>query len=120
MEVEKIKTEIERIVRGVEGVRSVFLITDDGLSVVSTLETGEEEIKSTAVGAILCSAGERGSTELELGDFNAVVTIAERGYFVISRVKKEFILMVVAGSEVPLGIVLLNIRRAIRRIRDYL
>jgi len=120
MEIEKIKAEIEKIVKGIEGVRSVFLITDDGLSIVSTLETGDEEIKSTAVGAILCSAGERGSGELELGDFNAVVTIAEKGYFVISRVRKGFILMVVANSEVPLGIVLLNTRRAIKKIRDYL
>ena len=44
---------------------------------LATLQAGETETKSTAVGAILCESGERGIGELSLGSMDAVVTIGD-------------------------------------------
>jgi hypothetical protein len=120
MNAEVVNSTLSEIVKKAPGVKGAFLITEDGFPVMSTLETGEEEGRCTAVGAILSDAGEKGIRELNLGNLEAVVTLGTDGYFVITRAAQGMLLMVVALPEVPLGLVLLRVKRALQRLRDAL
>lgn len=111
MEIEKIQRLFTDIKKNVNGLLGLLLITEDGFPIISTLEAGEEEIRSTAVGAILCDSGQRGIRELNLGEFEAVITLGTEGYFVLTRIREGAILMALASHDVALGMVLLKIRK---------
>jgi predicted regulator of Ras-like GTPase activity (Roadblock/LC7/MglB family) len=120
MDVHAVEGVLADILEKIPGLHGVLLITDDGFPIVSTLQAGETETKSTAVGAILCESGERGIGELDLGSMDAVVTIGDDGFFVVRRVAKEMLLMAVAPHDVLLGNALLRIRRAVPRLIECL
>jgi predicted regulator of Ras-like GTPase activity (Roadblock/LC7/MglB family) len=111
--IQQILSDIKDRVRGLDG---LLLITDDGFPIVSTLDTGEREVRSTAAGAILCDAGMRGITELDMGNLEAVVTLGSKGYFVLNRIKKGAILMSIASPDIALGMILLRIKKALPEI----
>ncbi|RMG04812.1 MAG: hypothetical protein D6726_02615 [Nitrospirae bacterium] len=118
MDVEKLKDIFLDIKNSVNGIKEVLVITEDGFPVVSTLEAGDEEVRYTAGGAILCNAGQRGVTELNLGEIEAVVTIGTEGYFVLAPVASEMYMMIIASSNVALGMVLMKLRKAVPVVRD--
>ena len=120
MDVKAVEGVLSEILEKIPGLHGVLLITDDGFPIVSTLQAGEPETKSTAVGAILCESGERGIGELGLGAMDAVVTIGDDGFFVVRRVAKEMLLMAVAPHDVLLGNALMRIRRAVPRLVECL
>ena len=117
MDVRAIKEVFENIKARIHGLQGLLLITEDGFPIVSTLESGEWEERSTAVGAILCDAAQRGVEELGLGELEAVVTFGEKGYFVLRRLKRGAILMAVASPDVALGMVLLRLKKALPLLR---
>ena len=116
MDTQTAENILSDIVRRTPGLHGMLLITDDGFPIVSTLQAGETEMKSTAVGAILCEAGERGIGELALGQMDVVVTIGSSGFFVVRRVAEGILLMAVAAQDVLLGTVLLRIRKALPQL----
>lgn len=118
MDVKKIKEVLSEITARNRDVRNALIVSDDGLPAVSTLETGHEEARKTAVGAIITEAGLRGLKELKLGDIDLSVTIGTDGYFVIKRLVPGFIMLVIADSKCPLGMTLMQIRKAVPEIME--
>lgn len=120
MDINTIKTVFATIQENVPGLKALFLITDDGFPVVSTIETGEEEVRSTVVGAILCESGQRGIKELDLGKLEAVITLGSDGYFVLTKLRDGMLFMTVASPEASLGLVLFRVKRAVPLILEAL
>ncbi len=118
MDVGKVREIFLKIKENVPGIREVLVITEDGFPVVSTLDAGDEEVRYTAGGAILCDAGQRGVNELGLGSLEAVVTVGSDGYFVLSPVTDETVMMIIASSDVALGMVLMKLRKTLPIIRE--
>jgi predicted regulator of Ras-like GTPase activity (Roadblock/LC7/MglB family) len=118
MDVGKVREIFLKIKENVPGIREVLVITEDGFPVVSTLEAGDEEVRYTAGGAILCDAGQRGVDELGLGGLEAVVTVGSEGYFVLAPVTDETVMMIIASSDVALGMVLMKLRKTLPIIRE--
>lgn len=104
--------------RNARGVRDVLLVTADGFPIVSTLESGDAEARSTAVGAIICDSGLRGLEELRLGEIDFSVTFGTQGFFVMKRLQGGHILLVIVEGDdaASLGMVLLRIKRAMPSI----
>jgi len=100
------------MVKNTPGLIGVLLITDDGLPIASTVQTPDTELSSTAVGAILCDAGQRGIQELGLGSLEVVVTLGTQGFYVVTRIVEGILLMAVASPDVLLGMVLLRFKKA--------
>lgn len=103
---------LNEMVKTTPGLIGVLLITDDGLPIASTVQAADTEMSSTAVGAILCDAGQKGIQELGLGAVEIVVTLGTEGFFVVTKVVEGILLMAVASPEVLLGMVLLKFRKA--------
>lgn len=120
MDTQRAESILSEVVKRTPGLHGVFLLTDDGFPVVSTLQAGETEMRSTAVGAILCDSGERGISELGLGTLDAIVTVGSEGFFIVRRVAEGICLMAVASQEVLLGTALLRIRRALPQLLECL
>ena len=109
---------LERIADGIPGLAAVVCLTEDGFPVVSTMDSGEPEWRTTAAGALLSEAGARGVRELDLGSLDAVITVGRKGYFVISRIGPGHLLMGIAGSRVPMGLLLLRFRKYLPALRQ--
>ncbi|RME64563.1 MAG: hypothetical protein D6778_07735 [Nitrospirae bacterium] len=120
MDTQGVQEVLNEITRKVPGTEGAFLITADGFPVVSTLETGEQEGRCTAVGAILYDAAQKAVAELHLGGLEAVITKATEGYFVISHAQDELFLMVLAKEDVPMGLVLMRMKKALPVLRKLL
>ena len=120
MDTVAIKSTFETILKNVPGLHQLLLITDDGFPILTTLEAGDKEGLSTAVGAILCDSGQRGIRELALGELEAVITIGSNGYFLLARICGETLFMAVASPDAPLGLLLFRVKRAVPIIRNAL
>lgn len=111
MDIEAVKKVFKQICKNVDGLDRLLLINDDGFPLVSTLDSGDQEGRTTAMGAILCDSSERGIRELALGQMEAIINVGTDGFFVLSRICEGAILMAVAPHEVSLGLVLYKIRK---------
>lgn len=112
MDFDSIKEMFLSIKKNVPGLEQLLVITDDGFPIISTLDAGEAEGRSTAVGAILCDSGQRGIKELDFGELEAIITLGTGGYFILTRIKEGILFMATASPEVSLGLLLLRIKRA--------
>jgi len=116
MNLQQLNTVFDRLIERTRGIRSILLVTDDGFPIVSTLESGDEEVQSTAVSAILTEAGERSVSELDLGNLDAVVSIGSDGYLIQKRLATNATILLVAEPQVMLGLALARLRQALPEI----
>jgi predicted regulator of Ras-like GTPase activity (Roadblock/LC7/MglB family) len=93
-------------------VEAAAIISVDGLSIASSLPSGVEEDRVSAMSAAMLSLGERIATELRRKSLEQVYVKGEGGYVVLGAVGDEAVLTVLARSKAKLGLVFLEMRRA--------
>lgn len=89
------------------------LISVDGLSIASALPQGVEEDRVSAMSAAMLSLGERIANELGRGSLEQVYIKGEKGYVVLMSVGTEAVLTALAREHAKLGLILLDMRRAV-------
>jgi len=89
------------------------LISVDGLSIASALPQGVEEDRVSAMSAAMLSLGERIANELGRGSLEQVYIKGEKGYVVLMSVGQEAVLTALAREHAKLGLILLDMRRAV-------
>jgi predicted regulator of Ras-like GTPase activity (Roadblock/LC7/MglB family) len=88
------------------------------LSIASSLPGGYEEDRVSAMSAAMLSLGERISTELGRGSLQQVYVKGENGYVILTAVGEEAVLTVLARKEARLGLILLDVGRAVRDLEQ--
>ncbi len=89
------------------------LVSIDGLPIASALAPEIEEDRVSAMSAAMLSLGERIATELGRGTLDQVYIKGENGYVFLTSVGEEAVLTVMAREEAKLGLVFLDMRRAV-------
>ena len=89
------------------------IVSVDGLSIASALHKGIEEDRVSAMSAAMLSLGERIATELGRGVLEQVYIKGEKGYVLLMSVGEEAVLTVMAREQAKLGLILLDMRRAV-------
>jgi len=89
------------------------VVSLDGLIMASALPKGIEEERVSAMSAAMLSLGERIASELERGKLHQVYIKGEQGYVILMSVGEEAVLTALARNQAKLGLVLLDIRRAV-------
>jgi predicted regulator of Ras-like GTPase activity (Roadblock/LC7/MglB family) len=72
-----------------------------------------EEDRVSAMSAAMLSLGERIANELGRGSLEQVYIKGEKGYVVLMSVGTEAVLTVLAREHAKLGLILLDMRRAV-------
>jgi predicted regulator of Ras-like GTPase activity (Roadblock/LC7/MglB family) len=85
----------------------------DGLSIASALHQEIEEDRVSAMSAAMLSLGERIASELGRGILEQVYIRGENGYVMLMAVGEEAVLTVMARKEAKLGLILLDMKRAV-------
>jgi predicted regulator of Ras-like GTPase activity (Roadblock/LC7/MglB family) len=89
------------------------VVSVDGLSIASALPQGVEEDRVSAMSAAMLSLGERIASELGRGTLEQVYIKGEKGYVVLMSVGEEAVLTALAREQAKLGLILLDMRRAV-------
>ena len=123
--VEKSRTErlVERLRElqmSTSDIEASAVVSVDGLTMASSLPSGVEEDRVSAMSAAMLSLGERIASELGRGALDEVYVKGEGGYVILTAVGEEAVLTVLARAGAKLGLVFLEMRRAAEELADIL
>ena len=94
-------------------VDAAAIVSVDGLSMASILPGDIEEDRVSAMSAAMISLGERIASELGRGELEQVYVKGVTGYVILNSVGEEAVLTVIARKEAKLGLIFLDIGRAV-------
>ncbi len=97
-------------------VEAAAIVSVDGLSIASSLPSNIEEDRVSAMSAAMLSLGERIATELGRGTLEQVYVKGERGFVILSAVGEEAVLTVLARQQAKLGLIFLDMSRAVKEL----
>ena len=92
------------------------VVSVDGLSIASALPQSVEEDRVSAMSAAMLSLGERIASELGRGALEQVYIKGEKGYVILMSVGEEAVLTSLARDQAKLGLIFLDMRRAIEAL----
>ena len=92
------------------------VVSLDGLMMASSLPSGMEEDRVSAMSAAMLSLGERIAGELGRGYLDQVYIKGENGYVVLMYVGEEAVLTVMARKQAKLGLIFLDMRRTVEQL----
>ncbi len=97
-------------------VEAVAIVSVDGLSMASSLPGNIEEDRVSAMSAAMLSLGERIAMELGRGALEQVYVKGEHGFVILSAVGDEAVLTVLAREQAKLGMIFLDMSRAVKEL----
>jgi hypothetical protein len=115
---------LNRILRALQSsspdVEACALISDDGLMIASALPQHVDESRVAGMTATLASLGTRAASELERGEVEEVLVRGGLGYAVMMSSGHGTLLLALAAQKAKLGLLFLDMRRAIEDLRKVL
>ena len=97
-------------------IEGAAVVSVDGLGIASVLNPDIEEDRIAAMSAAMLSLGERIASELGRGKLEQVYVKGEYGFALLTAVGPQAVLSVIAKSDARLGLLLLELRKAVRDI----
>lgn len=89
------------------------VVSVDGLPIATALPREVEEDRVSAMSAAMLSLGERIASELGRGNLSEVQIKGEKGFVILQSLGTEAVLTVLAREGAKMGLVLLDMRRAV-------
>ena len=93
------------------------VVSLDGLIMASSLPANIEEDRVSAMSAAMISLGERIAEELSRGNLDQVYIHGSQGYIVLMSVGQEAVLTTLARSSAKLGLIFLDMKRAVEDLK---
>mgnify|MGYP006306129867 CR=1 FL=1 len=114
--VEKLTESLYNLQRSTGDIEASAIVSVDGLIIASALpsETGEDRV--AAMSAAMLSLGERITMELGRGEPKQVYVRGDNGYVLLMSIGTEAVLTVLARTEAKLGLIFLEMRRAVESL----
>ncbi|MBN1565778.1 MAG: roadblock/LC7 domain-containing protein [Anaerolineae bacterium] len=97
-------------------VEAAAVVSVDGLSMASSLPGNIEEDRVSAMSAAMLSLGERISSELGRGTLDQVYVKGESGFVILMNIGEEAVLTVLAREQAKLGLIFLDMSRAVKEL----
>lgn len=101
-------------------VEAAAIVSVDGLSIATSLPAGYEEDRVSAMSAAMLSLGERIVSELGRGSLKQVYVKGENGYVILFAVGEEAVLTVLTRRDARLGLIFLDVARAVQDLAQLL
>ena len=94
-------------------VEASAVVSVDGLTIATALPSHVEEDRVSAMSAAMLSLGERISSELGRGNLDQVYIRGQTGFVILMSVGEEAVLTLLAREQAKLGLLFLDMRRAV-------
>jgi predicted regulator of Ras-like GTPase activity (Roadblock/LC7/MglB family) len=99
------------------GVLGCGIISADGFTIASELPDSIEEQRVAAMAAAMHALGEQTTQEFSQGTLQRVYVEGERGHVIVMSAGPESLLSAVVRKDAKLGLVFLQMQRAVENIR---
>jgi predicted regulator of Ras-like GTPase activity (Roadblock/LC7/MglB family) len=96
------------------------IVSLDGLTIASALPGDAEEDRVSAMTAAMLSLGERIAGELGRGTLEQVYIRGKQGFVVLMAIGEHAVLTVLAREQAKLGLLFLDMRRAVEDLKKLL
>ena len=96
---------------GAQDIEASAVVSVDGLIMASSLPSGVDEDRISAMSAAMLSLGDRIASELSRGKLERVYISGDAGIIVLMAVGEDAVLTVLARSTAKLGLIFLDARR---------
>jgi predicted regulator of Ras-like GTPase activity (Roadblock/LC7/MglB family) len=96
------------------------VVSVDGLTIATSLPSDVEEDRVAAMSAAMLSLGERISNELGRGSLDQVYIRGANGFAIMMSIGEEAVLTLLARKQAQLGLVFLDMRRAVEDLLNLL
>jgi len=110
---EQMVDRLRELQRSTPDIEASAIVSVDGLTIASALPGDVEEDRVSAMSAAMLSLGERIAQELGRGALDQVYIRGEQGYVILMSVGEEAVLTVLANENAKLGLIFLDMRRAV-------
>lgn len=97
-------------------VEAAVVVSVDGLTMASSLPGNVEEDRVSAMSAAMLSLGERIAAELGRGNLEQIYVKGEQGFVILSAIGEEAVLTVLARKQAKLGLIFLDMSRAVKEL----
>ena len=97
---------------GTPDIEASAVVSVDGLIMASSLPSGIDEDRISAMSAAMLSLGDRIAAELKRGTLDRVYISGSAGIIVLMAVGEDAVLTVLARSSAKLGLIFLDMKRA--------
>jgi predicted regulator of Ras-like GTPase activity (Roadblock/LC7/MglB family) len=109
--VAKLEGILQNLVTSTSDVQGAALVSPDGLPLASTLPSGMDEERVSAMSAAMLSLGERIGNELARGAIDRLYVEGDKGYGILTSCGEEAVLLVLASKAAKQGLLMLEIKR---------
>ena len=114
--VDRLSGALHELQSSVADIQASAIVSVYGLIIASALPSGAGEDRVAAMSAAMLSLGERIAQELGRGELEQVYVKGDRGYVILMSIGEEAVLTVLAHERAKLGLVFLEMRRAVERL----
>ncbi|MCJ7548545.1 MAG: roadblock/LC7 domain-containing protein [Anaerolineae bacterium] len=118
--VDRLTNSLHELQSSAAGIEASVIVSVDGLMIASSLPSDATEDRVAAMSAAMLSLGERIAIELGRGALEQVYVKGDEGYVILMSVGEEAVLTVLAHSRVKLGLVFLEMQRAVEQLTQLL
>jgi uncharacterized protein len=118
--VSKISAILQDFVSATADVQGAALVSPDGLPLASTLPSGMDEERTSAMSAAMLSLGERIGKELDRGFVGRILVEGDQGYGILMGCGEDAVLLVLANHTAKQGMLMLDIKRVVNDIKALL
>lgn len=105
---------------GTPDIEASAVVSVDGLIMASSLPSGVDEDRISAMSAAMLSLGDRIASELSRGVLDQVYIKGSDGIIVLMAVGDEAVLTVLARAQAKLGLIFLDMKRAVEDLERLL
>ena len=109
--------ELEKLTPELEG---AAVVSVEGLMIASRLPEALSEDVMAAMSAAMLALGERIAQDLNRGKLDQVVIKGDQGYVLLMAVNENAVLAALVGEAAKLGLVFLDMRKALLDLRQLL
>jgi uncharacterized protein len=118
--IEKLGHILRNFVSQTTDVQGAAMVTPDGLPLASSLPSGMDDERVSAMSAAMLSLGERIGKELVRGDIDRIYVEGEDGFSILTSCGEEAVFLVLAGKTAKQGVLMLEIKRALAELKPIL
>ncbi len=118
--VEALNGVLRGLQSGTPEVEAAALISEDGLMIASALPQHIDDVRIAGMSSVLQSLGNRAAAELDRGEVEQILIRGSKGYAVVVNSAASTMLLVLAAHEAKLGLIFLDMRRAVESIENIL
>ena len=113
---EQLNQILEKLQTSSNDIEACAVVSEDGLMIAGLLPQGYEEAQVAAMSAAMMSTGTRTTQELNRGALRQLFVKGDNGYAIGMYAGPNAVLLALAGKEAKLGLLFLDLSRAVEEI----